>query len=311
MSCLLLFGISVHTLSPTLESAVHLLLDTDANTIKTQLMESPSETYCFDKIIKPENYSNSLHGYLVNQTLEDSFNGFNSSILLTNSQSCDVNRLIQGDDLYEGLFPDLLLSLFNKKLKSSTLTTSVYELHGEVLRDLLSPQTGNLQLDFVDSDYVIKHLKRYHINNLQDISTVQNLVIYKLIIQNEQSTAIGNNSLSSRITIVKCASTNYPFMDRNKLILSEGFNFSNSVSALYDTVEKRDVQFCSGLLNRLLLEELGGNCKSRWLSVVDTNELDHMRTFWHFRWCQNINGLYNYPIQNDFNYKKIRARDFV
>ncbi|KAJ3306549.1 hypothetical protein HDV03_004678 [Kappamyces sp. JEL0829] len=273
---------------------------------------------------KGEFVSNLLSGMT-----RDALDGVNGTLFLIGSQGHEqqttptVADIIQGTSQgQEGLFSRLAAELLAGQ--DRVVTVSIYEVYGDVVRDLITP-SSTLALHEEFGGLRVTGLLRQTVSSVVEIAHIMNRVqenqfqshnddakcwvIYQLDL--EQHFSVEGVSLYSTCRLVSTCALEFASLDRTRLVLSHGLVLAESMTAVFDAIREPSMVFSAAATLLSLLEaEIGGNCGVRWLGVVNEHDLETEGAIWLLNLLNRVRLVTNTPVSNSKNFLENRKRDW-
>ncbi|KAI8903375.1 hypothetical protein EDD86DRAFT_98662 [Gorgonomyces haynaldii] len=132
--------------------------------------------------------------------------------------------------------------------------------------------------------------------------------IYRFGLDIVQKDGKAHKRLKSYLTIVDLCSSEYLFMDFNKIVLQEGLLTASTVVGPYKMLENSGTIKDDSVLTKLLTNEIGGNCKTVFLLNFDSFGTSK-ESVQSLRLVDMTRSIRNYPIVNTEDVLALQRRD--
>jgi Kinesin motor domain len=297
-----------------------------------------NKTYLFTDVFDTET-NTEIYNKSIRLLVKDCCDGYNVSVVALGSSRSGKSSTVHGmDDM--GLVPLIAQGLLTKgdiaaalqfgfeDASDCKITLQVIEVYGEMIRDLLNPfsMTENYKIvEDVKNGVVVDGLTNVTIKAANDILPIINQILKaKMPETGRKSNVIYKFSVSqagtkSFFTVVDFSSSEYYFQDPNKIILSEGVLVGSSALGPYRLIDRmgklnatKQVEGSNSIMTKLLAEEIGGNCKVKFIFHFDCNDASKPN-IQSLRLAETLRLIKYHPVisNNDFLMALQRQRVFI
>lgn len=276
----------------------------DADDILRQ-NRSRQKQYIFDVVLDATSTQEETYQKSCMFLIPSIINGFNATVFAYGATGAGKTHTMLGKDSQPGIMAQSLTDLFHKMSQQQdsslySVTMSYLEIYNEMIRDLLNPTSGYLDLredhsnglqvaglsshDVTNTHEVMDILKEGNKQRTQE-PTAANLTSSRshavLIISVRQRNRLGGTGLQQQYRVGKLILIDLAGSERaantqnrgkrmvegahiNRSLLALG----NCINALSDKSGSKYVNYRDSKLTRLLKDALGGNCKTVMIAHI-------------------------------------------
>lgn len=319
-------------IKPDLDS----IIENSHNTVTVDTGKE-SLSFMFDKIFDTTSNQQEIYDYLIKETVDDVFKGYNGTILAYGQTGSGKSYTMLGPDIegpHKGIIPRIADDIF-QKIRSGdkieyTLTLSVMEIHLDQINDLLV-ENPKLSIHEDKEGVYVKGLSSISITNATDLYNVIKLALKhrkshntNMNIESSRSHAIFEIKLkqnlddltkTSRLFLIDLAGSEK--VDRTGAFgqtLKEARNINSSLSTLGNVINALNdrlahVPYRDSKLTRILQESLGGNSHTTLILNISPSKANELETLSTLRFGSRAKNIKNHAhINKELSVEELKAR---
>ena len=288
--------------------------------------------FCFDRVFDESCGQEEVYDGSAKELVGHVMNGFHSTVFAYGATGCGKTHTISGSRDKPGIVFLIMKDLFARigaKAHDTdvSLTVSYLEIYNETIRDLLAPESGQLQLreangmahpaglstkeptcasDVVEWITLGNANRTVNATEANATSSRSHAVLRVTITQKPRAGGLTENSQSATLSVIDLAGSERASVTKNKgERLIEGANINrsllalgNCINALCDLRKRGHVPYRDSKLTRLLKQSLGGNCKTVMIVCVSPSSAHYDETHNTLQYANRAKEIKTKAIRN-------------
>lgn len=288
--------------------------------------------FCFDRVFDEDCGQEEVYDGSAKELVGHVMNGFHSTVFAYGATGCGKTHTISGSRDKPGIVFLIMKDLFSRIAAKAhdtdiALTVSYLEIYNETIRDLLAPESGQLQLreangmahpaglstkeptcatDVVEWITLGNANRTVNATEANATSSRSHAVLRVTITQKPRAGGLTENSQSATLSVIDLAGSERASVTKNKgdrLIEGANINRSllalgNCINALCDPRKRGHVPYRDSKLTRLLKQSLGGNCKTVMIVCVSPSSAHYDETHNTLQYANRAKEIKTKAIRN-------------
>lgn len=262
---------------------------------------SREKHFCFDKVFGPQCPQEEVYANTTKVLMSSVTNGFNATVFAYGATGAGKTYTMLGTDEEPGIMARALNDLFQEMERTSEdniykVSMSYLEIYNEMIRDLLSPSTGYLDLrEHASGAVQVAGISEVSTNSSTEVmnllirgnkertqeptaanktSSRSHAVLQVTVRQRDRVRGINQSMRTGKLFMIDLAGSERASQTKNRgKRMIEGAHINRSLLALGNCINAlceggKYVNYRDSKLTRLLKDSLGGNCKTVMIANI-------------------------------------------